>query len=224
EPAKPQSIGDIVEDRHVGPDRVRLKDHRELPLLGWHVDGLATREDGPAVDPNLTRGRCLEAGQSAKRGRLAAARRAEQGHVLAAADVEADTVDRGDSAVADDELFDLDVAIASGTGRRRHGYPKRMRTVTTCPVMNSPPGPARKSTRRAMFSGVLNRPSGSCRARLCHSASLSVPRAIGVSVVPGLMAFTVTPDGPSSRASDLGREITPRDDRRPGRSRTCPAG
>src|SRR2546426_11571164 len=123
--------------------------------------------------------------------------------MLTTADLEADPVHRRDVTVPDDEIFHFDVAIAGLALGRRHRYPNRIRTVTTCPVMKAPPGPARNSTSCAMSCGVLKRPSGSCLPRLCHSSSLSLPRASGGSAGPGVVALTVAPERPRSSASPV---------------------
>ena len=103
--AHAQPVGDVVEHRHVRPDGVGLEHHRHAALLGRDVAALAGVVHRLAVDADAAAARLLQAGDGAQRRGLAAARGAEQGHVLAAADREADAVDGHGVAVADDEIL-----------------------------------------------------------------------------------------------------------------------
>ena len=81
---------------HVREERVVLEHHAEAALLRpEHVDALV-------VEPDRAAGERQQPGDAVERGRLAAARRAEQRDELAAADREVETVegDRGAEAPA----------------------------------------------------------------------------------------------------------------------------
>ncbi len=120
----PQAVGHVVEHGHVGPDRVGLEHHRESPLLGRHADARGGGEDRLAVDPNLARLGRLEPGDGPQGGGLAAARRTQQGHVLAGGHREGDPAHRGDRPVADDQVADLDRGgPAPRAGRLAHAIP-----------------------------------------------------------------------------------------------------
>ena len=61
---------DVLGDREVGEERVVLEDHTYVPLLGRDVQ--AGSGDGPSADLDRSGVRCLEAGDEAQGGRLAA--------------------------------------------------------------------------------------------------------------------------------------------------------
>ena len=90
-----QREGDVVEHRHVRPDRVGLEDHAEPALVGRHVEVAlpVAFEQRAVADDDPARVRALQAGDGAQRRRLAAARGAEEREHLALADGEADVVD-----------------------------------------------------------------------------------------------------------------------------------
>ena len=100
--AHPQAIGDIVEHGHMRPYRIGLEHHRDAALLGRNVAALGRGIHRSAVDPDRPGGRLFEPGNRAQGRGLAAARGAQQGHVLAAPDGEADPVDRRHAAIAHD--------------------------------------------------------------------------------------------------------------------------
>ncbi len=79
--------GEVLADRHVRIERVRLEDHREAALGG--VDLV----DQLAVDEDLAVAHLLEPGDHPQQGRLAAAGRADEDHELAVLDLEVDAVD-----------------------------------------------------------------------------------------------------------------------------------
>ena len=84
--AQLQAVGHVVEDVHVGEQRVALEHHCRVALVGGQlVDGLVAQ-----VDFALVRG--LKAGDHAQRGGLAAAGGAQQGHELARLDVQVDGI------------------------------------------------------------------------------------------------------------------------------------
>jgi hypothetical protein len=72
-------------------ERVVLEDHRHVPLARRQARDVALADRDPAL------GDGLEAGEHAEQRRLAAARRPDQNHELAALDRQADVVDGGDA-------------------------------------------------------------------------------------------------------------------------------
>ena len=82
----PKGEGDVLEHVQVRIQRVVLKDHRDVPLLGREV------VDHLAVEANRPRRRFLEAGDHPERRRLATARRTDQNHELALVDEEVERV------------------------------------------------------------------------------------------------------------------------------------
>ena len=77
----------VVGDRHVRVERVVLEHHGDVPLFRRHV------VDDALADADLAARDVLEAGDHAQKGRLAAARRADQDHELPVDDVDRDAVD-----------------------------------------------------------------------------------------------------------------------------------
>jgi hypothetical protein len=76
----------------VRPDRVGLKHHAEIALVGRDENAAAARIDDAAGDLDLARGRPLQAGDRAERRGLAAARRPEQREQLALRHFERDVL------------------------------------------------------------------------------------------------------------------------------------
>src|SRR5438067_1031070 len=72
---EPKTVGDVLSDGHVGPERVALEDHRHAPALGRH-DARARRQ-APLADPDLARLGLQEARDQPQGRRLAAAGRTE---------------------------------------------------------------------------------------------------------------------------------------------------
>jgi hypothetical protein len=70
-----------------------------------------------AVNADAASHRLLQTGDRAQGRGLAAARRAQQGHMLALTDAKADAVDRRDRVVANDQVGDLDGPPAHGSSR-----------------------------------------------------------------------------------------------------------
>ncbi len=104
-----QSIGDVFEYGHVGPNGVGLKHHRQAAFLGAHVDALFRRIDGDAVDADFASGRLLKTGDRAQCGGLATAGGTQQGQLLSGQDVEADAAHRRNAAIVQFKPIDLDV-------------------------------------------------------------------------------------------------------------------
>ena len=80
--ADAEAVGDVLVDVQVGKEAVGLEDRGRLALVG--------RQKGHVVaaDEDAAARRQLEAGDHAQRGGLAAARGPEQGHELAAGDLD----------------------------------------------------------------------------------------------------------------------------------------
>ena len=89
-----EAVRHVVKDRHVRIERVVLKDHRAVAVLGFEV------VDDPVADREFPGGDRFEPRDHAQKGRLAAARGADDHDEFAVLDVERDAVD------------DLDVAVA----------------------------------------------------------------------------------------------------------------
>src|SRR5205814_2594102 len=70
-----QRIRDVVEHRHVRPDRVTLKDHADVAFLGRHENAAFGTADLPIAQPDLAFVRLLEAGDHAQGCGLATAAR-----------------------------------------------------------------------------------------------------------------------------------------------------
>src|SRR5439155_1706915 len=88
--AAPEAEADVLEDREVREERVRLEDGVDVALVGRLAsDGLLAEVDRAGV-------RLLEAADHAQRRRLAAAGGAEEREEAAALDLERDVVDGGD--------------------------------------------------------------------------------------------------------------------------------
>ena len=110
-----QREGDVLEDREIGEQGAELEQHAEPAsqreqLLGVvRVDDLALDADRPLI------GR-VDAADQAQQRRLAAARAAEDGGDLAAAEGERDVVEDGPArVVAEDDVIDLDEQVGVGT-------------------------------------------------------------------------------------------------------------
>jgi hypothetical protein len=95
--AKPE--GHVLEDVHVGEQRVLLEDHVDVALERWDADHVA------AVEEDLAAGRLLEAGDHPQGGGLAAARGAEHREELTLGDAEVHLLDGLDVVAAAGELL-----------------------------------------------------------------------------------------------------------------------
>ena len=60
-----QREGRVLEHRHVGSDRVGMKHHADVALIGWHGQVPSRRVDDLVADCNLAVRRRLETGQGA---------------------------------------------------------------------------------------------------------------------------------------------------------------
>jgi hypothetical protein len=83
-----QAEREVVVHRHVRIERIALEDHRDVAVAGGEV------VDDAVADPDLALGDLLQAGEHPQRGRLAAARRADDHHELAVLDLQLEIVDR----------------------------------------------------------------------------------------------------------------------------------
>ena len=81
---------------------VRLEHHAHVALVRGHLG------DVPAADRHGARGGLVQAGEDPQRGRLAAARRAEQGDQLTRLDVQGQPVERLDGAVDPGQVVEFD--------------------------------------------------------------------------------------------------------------------
>ena len=118
DPALAQRELDVLGHRQVGVERVALEDHGDVAVLGVDVvDHAVTDGDGAA-------GHLLEPGHHAQRGRLAAARRAEEHQQLAVGDVQRQVVDRGGVAepLGDPVEADLCQRVPFAFGRPACGH------------------------------------------------------------------------------------------------------
>src|SRR5215207_115615 len=95
--------GDVLEDRHVGIERVALEDHGDVAVAG--VEG----GDVLAVDEDAAGGRHVEAGENAQCRALARPGRTEQRKELARIDLEVDVFERAEAPVHLDDLLELDL-------------------------------------------------------------------------------------------------------------------
>src|SRR5580704_20682 len=107
-----QAIGHVVEHRHVRPHGVGLEDHAHTALLGRDGPALGRVVHRLAVNGDAAAARLLEPGNGAQGRGLAAARRPQQGEMLAAAHREAHSVHRHLVAIAHDQVLHVDTRLA----------------------------------------------------------------------------------------------------------------
>ncbi len=100
-----EPIRDIARHRHMGPERVVLEDHADIPLVGGEA------ADHPVPEADLPRVGLVESGQEPQQGGLAAARRAQQREQLAVTHGEVRPVHRSDGAEPLDDLPDANVHV-----------------------------------------------------------------------------------------------------------------
>jgi hypothetical protein len=86
--AQPHAEADVLLDGHVGVQGIVLEDHRHVAVLGLLIG------DHPVADGHLAVGDLVETGDHAQDGGLAAARRPDQHHELAVADLKGDVPHR----------------------------------------------------------------------------------------------------------------------------------
>src|SRR5262249_5434503 len=136
-PADPQREGDVLEDRHVRPDRVRLEDHADIAAVGGDEDAAARGGDDGGLERNLPGIGPLQAADRSERRRLATPGGTEQREKLPRGHLEAHAVAGGDvpAAIAEDldQVTNLDHGSTPSGSAGQRGRP-------------SPP-PARESPR-----------------------------------------------------------------------------
>jgi hypothetical protein len=108
---------DVLEDRHVREERIRLEHGVDGSLVGLR------RRDVLPADEDPAGGRLLEPCDESQRRGLPAARRAEQCEERAGGDGEIERVDRGESGVLLADPDQLEVGAALGEGSGRHQMP-----------------------------------------------------------------------------------------------------
>ena len=121
---------DVVEHRHVRPDRIGLEHHRQaarVPAAG--DDCRQRRRTTRAVDRDAPAGRPLQTGDGTQRRRLAAAGRAEQRDVLASSMRKRHAIHRADRDRS------APPAISTETERQRHAATSRGRRRGTAAAM-----------------------------------------------------------------------------------------
>ena len=112
-----QREAEVAGDVHVRVERVALEDHRDVAVLGSQV------VDYARADADRPLGGVLQAGEHPQGSRLARARRADEDHQLAVADLEAEVAHRR-GAVRED----LAHALEGETGHQR-SPPARTRAM-----------------------------------------------------------------------------------------------
>ena len=119
DPALAHAVRDVLLHRHMREQGVVLEHQADAPLVrtpACHV---------PARDPDRAPVRCLEAGNEAQGGRLAAATRTQQRDALPGSNREGQGIDGRDTPEALDDVLQLDGAhrvpepLTSGRCRRR---------------------------------------------------------------------------------------------------------
>ena len=128
-----QSEGDVLEDRQVREERVRLEHRVHVALVRRQSAHVA------AAELDAAGGRVLEAADHPEGGRLAAAGRTEHGEEAAAPDVERDLVDGGDvlESLRQVDEADVDVGLGRRCGRHRTCPHAASRTSPRMPAISS---------------------------------------------------------------------------------------
>jgi hypothetical protein len=140
DPLAAQAEGHVLEDVHVGEQRVLLEDHVDVAPEGGDPDHVA------AVEQDLAGGRFLEAGDHPQGGRLAAARGAQHGEELALGDAQVHLLHGPDVVAAAGEFLlhpdqlDRGQAVLLGNGRPgAHLDPGVCHRLVPCPQTADPP-------------------------------------------------------------------------------------
>ena len=89
--AHPQSVSDVLRDRHVREQRIVLEDGADVAAVGRQV------RDVDAAEPHVPAVGLLESGDHPQHGGLARPGRTEHREELAVGDVEVDAVDGRDA-------------------------------------------------------------------------------------------------------------------------------
>ena len=107
--AHAQGIGDVLEHRHMRPDRIGLEHHAEAAPLRRHENARGRIADDFVADADPAAGILLKAGHHAQRRGLAAARRPQQRDELALADAQIDVADGGEIAELPADLLEHNI-------------------------------------------------------------------------------------------------------------------
>jgi len=86
-PADLEPVGQVLEHRHVGVERVALEDHGHVAVLGGE------RVHDLLAQPDLASGQLFESGDQPEHGRLAAARGTDEDEEFAVGDLEVQPVE-----------------------------------------------------------------------------------------------------------------------------------
>ena len=89
-----QGVADVLADGHVRPQRIGLEHHADVALVGRQVDPAVGVEHRGRPECDLAGAGCLEAGEAAQGGGLAAPAGTEEDEELALLDLEIQVVDR----------------------------------------------------------------------------------------------------------------------------------
>ena len=110
-------IGHVVEDIHVRPDGVGLKDHAKAPVLRGYEDILLGGQDHFTTDFDFTGVRGFQANDAAQEGGLTAPARAQKGENLVSRDRQTYVIQGLDGLTAGviilTDVFDLDFHYSS---------------------------------------------------------------------------------------------------------------
>ena len=104
-----EAVGHIVEDGHVRPEGIVLKDHADVPLIG------RDRRYLPVPEVDLSVIGLVKAADETQDRRLAATRRPQEGKELAVLDIEGDMTHRLQGAESFDHVFQLNIHSLSLT-------------------------------------------------------------------------------------------------------------
>src|SRR6266513_4574194 len=104
--AQLESIRNVVIHRLVRPQRIRLKDEPEVTAFGGNVDARRAVEEALLADLDRTFVRLFEARHRTQQRRLAAARRTEQRHDLAAIESQGDAFENRVVAIFEMQVLD----------------------------------------------------------------------------------------------------------------------
>ena len=150
-----QREGDVLGDGEVRVERVVLEDHRDVALLRRQVGHVA------AADQHRARVDLLQAREHPERRRLPRARRADEHHQLAVADIEVERID-GRRRAARVELRRLDVSDLSHA--RPPPRPRARRGRPAGRPRRRPARRGRAAPRRRSAASSAPSPSPSVRA------------------------------------------------------------
>ncbi len=105
-----QSKADVLRHSQVGEERIGLEDHADVALIGLQLRNV------PPADDDVSGGRLFETRHHAQNGRLAAARRAEEGDEFPGFDVEIEILNHRRRAEGLADALDAEERIAHSCG------------------------------------------------------------------------------------------------------------